>query len=57
MKTLLTLLDKVTKNETVSMYFLISLGLILFVFAAPIIIDIIINAIYPTWLRSVNRLF
>ena len=45
MKTLLTLLDKVTKNETMSMYIVVSVTIITFSVVAPVIIDSIISLI------------
>ena len=45
MKTLLSLLDKVTKNETISMYIVVSVTIIIFSVVAPIVLDTIIDLI------------
>lgn len=45
MKTLLAILDKLTKNETISMYILVSFAVISFSVIAPIIIDTLISLI------------
>ena len=43
MKTLLNVLDKVTKNETISMYIIVSAALCTLSVVAPIIIDSVID--------------
>ena len=45
MKTLLTLLDKVTKSETISIYIVVSVTIITFSVVAPIVIDTVISLI------------
>lgn len=45
MKTLLSLLDKITKNETISMYIAVSITIIIFSVVAPIVIDTVISLI------------